>query len=87
MREGARCYTGWRYNQSTDAFVEVAKRHDDGAKTVLGHTGNFDGGDLITILTHSDASHRWITTRVWSRSRSVATDPVFDKLIARTPSI
>ena len=25
VREGARCYTGWRYNQNTDAFVEVAQ--------------------------------------------------------------
>ena len=76
VREGARCYTGWRYNQNTDAFVEVAQRHDDGTKTVLGHTGNFDGGDLITILTHSEASHRWVSSRVWSRfAKTLATDP------------
>ncbi len=55
--------------EDSDAFVEVAKKHDNGVKTVLGHTGNFDGGDLITILTHSDASYRWISTRVWSSLR------------------
>ena len=83
VREGARCYTGWRYNQNTDAFVEVAQRHDNGTKTVLGHTGNFDGGDLITILTHSEASHRWVSTRVWSRfAKSLATDPALDNLIS-----
>jgi len=82
VREGARCYTGWRYDQNTDTFVEVAKRHDDGVKTVLGHTGNFDGGDLITILTHSDASHRWIASRVWSRfAKTSTTDPALDSLI------
>ena len=83
VREGARCYTGWHYEQSTDSFVEVARRHDTGMKTVLGHTGNFDGGDLITMLTHSEASHRWIATRVWCRfAKTVTTDPVFNTLIS-----
>ena len=61
----------------------LRRRHDDGVKTVLGHTGNFDGGDLITILTHSEASHRWISTRVWSRfAKTLTTDPALDTLIA-----
>jgi uncharacterized protein (DUF1800 family) len=82
VREGARCYTGWRYNQDSDAFVEVAARHDNGVKTVLGHTGNFDGGDLITILTHSDASYRWISTRVWCRfAKTITTDPIVNTLM------
>ena len=82
VREGARCYTGWRYDQKTDAFMEVAKKHDNGVKTVLGHTGNFDGGDLIKILTHSDASYRWISTRVWCRfAKTVTTDPVVNTLM------
>jgi len=82
VREGARCYTGWRYNQSSDAFVEVAAKHDNGVKTVLGHTGNFDGGDLIKILTHSDASYRWISTRVWCRfAKTITTDPVVNTLM------
>ncbi|HWF42560.1 MAG TPA: DUF1800 domain-containing protein [Acidothermaceae bacterium] len=82
VREGARCYTGWRYDQKTDAFMEVAKKHDNGVKTVLGHTGNFDGGDLIKILTHSDASYRWISTRVWCRfAKTITTDPVVNTLM------
>lgn len=82
VREGARCYTGWRYDQKSNAFVEVAAKHDNGVKTVLGHTGNFDGGDLITILTHSDASHRWISTRVWCRfAKTITTDPVVNTLM------
>jgi uncharacterized protein (DUF1800 family) len=82
VREAARCYTGWRYNQNSDAFVEVAKLHDDGVKTVLGHTGNFDGADLIALLAHSDASHRWIATRVWCRfAQTITTDPVVNTLM------
>ena len=82
VREGARCYTGWRYNQNSDAFVEVARLHDGGVKTVLGHTGNFDGADLIAFLTHSDASYRWICTRTWSRfARTITNDPIVSTLM------
>jgi uncharacterized protein (DUF1800 family) len=83
VREGARCYTGWHYDQNSDAFAEVAAKHDNGVKTVLGHTGNFDGGDLITILTHSEASYRWVSTRVWCRfAKTIATDPVVNTLMS-----
>jgi uncharacterized protein (DUF1800 family) len=82
VREGARCYTGWRYNQNDDAFVEVAKLHDNGVKTVLGHTGDFDGADLIKILTHTDASYRWICTRAWCRfAQTITTDPIVNTLM------
>jgi uncharacterized protein (DUF1800 family) len=82
VREGARCYTGWHYDQNSDAFAEVAAKHDDGVKTVLGHTGNFDGGDLITLLTHSEASYRWISTRVWCRfAKTITTDPIVNTLM------
>lgn len=83
VREAARCYTGWRYNRATDAFVEVPRLHDDGSKTVLGQTGTFDGGDVIKILTHSEASHRWICTRVWNRfAKTTNGDPAIDALLA-----
>ena len=82
VREAARCYTGWRYNRNTDAFVEVPRLHDDGTKTILGQTGNFDGTDVIRILTHSEASHRWVCSRVWSRfAKTITFDPVVDDLM------
>ena len=82
VREGARCFTGWRYNRANDVFTEVARSHDTGVKTVLGQTGNFDGGDIVRILTHSTASHRWICTRVWSRfARTVTNDPAIVDLL------
>jgi uncharacterized protein (DUF1800 family) len=83
VRAAARCYTGWRYNRRTDAFTEVSKLHDNGSKTVLGKTGNFDGSDVVTILTHSDASHRWVCNRVWSRfAKTVTADPAVAPLIS-----
>jgi len=83
VRAAARCFTGWRYVRASDSFTEVARLHDTGSKTVLGHTGNFDGGDVVRILTNSTASHRWITERVWSRfARTATSDPAFGALIA-----
>ena len=83
VKETARAYTGWRYLRRTDAFVEVPRLHDSGSKTVLGHSGDFDGGDAIAILTHSQASRQWIPTRVWSRfARTVTVDPVVPELAA-----
>jgi uncharacterized protein (DUF1800 family) len=82
VREGARCFTGWRYNRANDVFTEVARSHDTGVKTVLGQTGSFDGGDIVRILTHSTASHRWICTRVWSRfAKTVTNDPAIVDLL------
>ena len=83
VKESARAYTGWRYLRRTDAFTEIARLHDGGSKTLLGQTGNFDGGDAIRILTHSQASRQWIPTRVWSRfARTVTFDPVVPELAA-----
>jgi uncharacterized protein (DUF1800 family) len=83
VREAARCYTGWRYNKNTDAFVEVPRLHDTGTKTVLGQTGNFDGTDVIRILTHSAASYRWVCSRVWSRfAKTITFDPVVNDLMS-----
>jgi uncharacterized protein (DUF1800 family) len=82
VRAAARCYTGWRYNRTTDAFTEVARLHDNGSKTVLGQTGDFDGTDVVRILTHSTASQRWVCTRVWCRfARTITTDPVVNTLM------
>lgn len=83
VREAARCFTGWRYNKKTDAFEERAALHDTGSKTVLGQIGAFDGADVVRILTHSQASLRWVPTRVWSRfARTTTFDPVIAKLTA-----
>jgi uncharacterized protein (DUF1800 family) len=82
VREAARCYTGWRYNRTTDAFTEVARLHDNGSKTVLGQTGDFDGTDVVRILTQSTASQRWVCTRVWCRfAKTIAADPAVNTLM------
>ena len=43
VKEAARAFTGWRYSRDTNAFQFDPNSHDDGVKTFLGETGNFNG--------------------------------------------
>jgi uncharacterized protein (DUF1800 family) len=57
VKEAARCLTGWGVDE--DKFVENPPRHDDGAKTVLGKTGNWTGTDLVNqLLKHPATANR-----------------------------
>jgi uncharacterized protein (DUF1800 family) len=78
VRELARALTGWtvqnyrgsdNYNGAT--FLDYPPFHDNGAKTILGHTGPWTGYDAITILLQAtDAqgsiSGRFVSSRLWS---------------------
>ncbi|MBK9330809.1 MAG: DUF1800 domain-containing protein [Ignavibacteria bacterium] len=48
VQEGARALTGWIINGLTSQFV--LNRHDNGQKTFLGQTGNFDDEDIADII-------------------------------------
>jgi uncharacterized protein (DUF1800 family) len=78
VREVARALTGWtlqnyrgsdNYNSAT--FLDNAATHDNGSKTILGRTGNWNGADAIRIiLEHEDAqgsvSGRFIGAKLWA---------------------
>ncbi len=78
VREVSRALTGWtvaNYNRDTDynaaTFINRPTLHDNGAKTILGHSGNFDGYDAIDIiLNHTDSqgsvSGRFIGGKLWT---------------------
>jgi uncharacterized protein (DUF1800 family) len=46
--ESARALTGWTVKEG--AFQDLAPRHDDGPKTILGRSGKWSGDDLLKIL-------------------------------------
>ncbi len=50
IKESARAFTGWGFKADTYEFVFREKDHDDGTKTFMGQTGNFDGEDIIDII-------------------------------------
>ena len=48
VREGARAFTGWYFDNLS--FKVDPLKHDDGPKTFLGKTGNFDGVDALDSI-------------------------------------
>ncbi|MFI5140938.1 MAG: DUF1800 family protein [Bacteroidia bacterium] len=50
IKESARAFTGWGFKADSYEFVFRERDHDDGMKTFMGQTGNFDGGDIIDII-------------------------------------
>ena len=75
VRECSRAFTGWtiaasiprnahgRYNWE---FEYQPEDHDEGEKTFLGHTGNFDGADIIAIVCAQPATARFIARHLYN---------------------
>ena len=63
VREGARAFTGWNYVDLQ--FVVHKEQHDDGPKTFLGSTGNFDGVDVMDIILKQPVTSRFIAGKIY----------------------
>ncbi|AZA93089.1 Protein of uncharacterised function (DUF1800) [Chryseobacterium nakagawai] len=64
VREGARAFTGWSYDKEGN-FKERKNQHDEGTKTFLGKTGNFDGTDALNIILEQKATATFITAKIY----------------------
>ena len=73
--ECSRAFTGWtigakmpRYPYGRHAWTYEfrAEDHDYSEKTFLGHTGNFDGEDIIDIILDQKACSRFIARHLYS---------------------
>ena len=75
VKECARAFTGWTignnipgqpYGRYPSQFVYNPADHDEGMKTFLGETGNFDGEDVIDIIVKQPATARFISRHLYS---------------------
>jgi uncharacterized protein (DUF1800 family) len=66
ITEAARALTGWSLEQDTQDFRFRPFIHDNGEKTFLGQTGNFDGDDVIRIIVEQPQAARFITAKLWN---------------------
>jgi uncharacterized protein (DUF1800 family) len=66
VTEAARALTGWSYDRMTQSFVARPLWHDQGAKTIFGRTGNFNGADFLQMLVDQPRSAPFITCKLWS---------------------
>ena len=64
VKEAARAFTGWGFNLQGE-FVFRKMVHDDGDKTVLGKSGNFDGDDIIDLLLKQKQTAKFITKKLY----------------------
>jgi uncharacterized protein (DUF1800 family) len=62
VKETARALTGWTVTDGE--FREIANRHDDGDKTILGRKGRWAGSDVIRILLEQPATAHRIAWRL-----------------------
>ena len=63
IREAARAFTGWNYDDLD--FVINTEQHDAGGKTFLGHTGDFDGVDIIDIIMEQPVTAEYIAGKIY----------------------
>ena len=75
VKECARAFTGWTitnaiprypYGRYASQFAYNAADHDEGQKTFLGETGNFDGGEIIDIIARQPATARFISRHLYN---------------------
>jgi uncharacterized protein (DUF1800 family) len=64
IKEAARAFTGWGANIKGE-FVFRKFTHDDGNKTVLSKSGNFDGDNVLDILLEQKQTAHYITQKVY----------------------
>jgi hypothetical protein len=63
VREGARAFTGWYFDNLT--FKVDPDKHDDGVKTFLGRTGNFDGVDALKIIFEQPVTADYLASKIY----------------------
>ncbi len=75
VRECSRAFTGWTfetkiprlpYGRFPWKFEYRPEDHDDGLKTFLGHTGNFNGEDIIDIVVSQPACAKFICRHLYN---------------------
>ncbi|MBM3959366.1 MAG: DUF1800 domain-containing protein [SAR202 cluster bacterium] len=88
VRSAARAFSGWTIDQTIPRypngwydtnFVYRADDHDDGEKTFLGETGNFNGDDIVEIVARQPATARFVATNLY---RFFVADVVDDAAVA-----
>jgi hypothetical protein len=75
IKSVARAFTGWTFEQPIPLypyghyearFVYRPDDHDDSEKTFLGHTGRFNGEDIVDIIAKQPATARFIARHLYN---------------------
>jgi len=63
IREAARAFTGWNYNDLNFVFNE--NQHDRGVKKFLGQEGDFDGVDIINVILEQPVTANYLAGKIY----------------------
>ena len=75
IKNASRAFTGWTFTQPIPVYPQgnfsaeftfKPEEHDYGEKTFLGHTGNFNGEDIIDIIVKQEATARFISRHLYN---------------------
>ena len=75
IKNAARAFTGWTFTQPIplyphgyygSEFQYLPEDHDETPKTFLGHTGNFNGEDIIDIIVQQEPTFRFISRHLYN---------------------
>lgn len=66
VKNAARAFAGWSLNYQSGEYQLNANGQDIGWKTVLGHGGYLTGEEVVDIASRTEASARWVVSRLWS---------------------
>ena len=83
IREAARAFTGWSVERDDFSFRFRPAFHDEGNKTILGRSGNFDGDAALDILLEQPAAARFIVGKLWKEFVSPVPDAAQVERIAQ----
>ena len=71
----------WPYSRINWHFQYRDYDHDDGEKTFLGETGNFNGQDIVGIIAKQEATARFVSTRMFQYFAADEVDEDGEKVI------
>lgn len=75
VKQSARAFTGWRVDFRKAAFRFDERDHDNGRKTFLGRTGNWNGDDILDIILDQKGVASFIVEKLWREFVSPTPDP------------
>ncbi|MDQ2919681.1 MAG: DUF1800 domain-containing protein [Verrucomicrobiota bacterium] len=79
VKESARAFTGYRIDMTTQQFRYAPFQFDSRPKTFLGQTGNWNGDEILDIITRQPACAKFIARKLW---RFFAEDQPSEQMVA-----
>lgn len=65
IKAAARAFTGWSINRNDGTYLFRQAKHDNGIKTFMGQTGNFNGDDIINIILQQPEVAIHVVKKFW----------------------